>query len=382
MRGNGRVFKRGPVYWIAYYCRGREVRESSGTPDPKPAERLLRQRLHEVGADRLGLKRFVGPAEDRVTFEALAADYLRDYEINGRRSLFAAKARVQHLQAFLAGEKARNITTDAIRRYIAHRQQEQAAAATINREVIALGRMFRLALQAGTLASAPHVPKLEEAPPRSGFFEHAEYLAIRTRLPADYQDALDFGYHSGWRRGEILRLEWRDVDRDGRVIRLRPELSKNKDGRVLALSGPLADVIGRRWEARALGCPVVFHVAGRPIGDWRKTWVRATEAAGLPGKLFHDLRRTVARNLVRSGVPERVAMAVTGHKTRSIFDRYNIVNEADLQQATARLAQYVAGQPATARVIPLPRRRGPAGENTDRTRTKRRGGSWPPLATT
>jgi integrase len=310
-------------------------------------------RLREVGADRLGLKRFVGPAEDRVTFEDLAADYLRDYTINGRRSLFAAKARVQHLQGFFTGEKARAITMDVIRRYIAARQADGAAAGTINREVVALGRMFRLAQQAGRLTSAPHLPKLEEAPPRQGFFEHAEYLAIRGHLPPGYQDALDFGYHSGWRRGEILRLEWRDVDRHGRVIPLRPELSKNKDGRVLALSGPLAEVIERRWQARALGCPVVFHVAGRPIGDWRKAWVRATAAAGLPGKLFHDLRRTVARNLVRSGVPERVAMAVTGHKTRSIFDRYNIVSEADLRQAGARLAAYVDGQPVMGPVLPL-----------------------------
>jgi integrase len=253
----------------------------------------------------------------------------------------------------------------------AARQAEGAAAGTINREVVALGRMYRLALQAGRLTSAPHIPKLEEAPPRQGFFEHGEYLVIRGHLPPTYQDALDFGCHSGWRRGEIIRLEWRDVDRDGRVIRLRPELSKTKEGRALALSGPLAGVIERRWQARALGCPFVFHMAGRPIGDWRKTWVRATEAAGLPGKLFHDLRRTVARNLVRSGVPERVAMAITGHKTRSIFDRYNIVSEADLRQATARLAEYVDGQSA----------RGARGETRTEGGQSEGGGSSPPPLT-
>lgn len=91
----------------------------------------------------------------------------------------------------------------------------------------------------------------------------------------------------------------------------------------------------------------MFHYrGGQPIGDWRKAWATACRLAKLPGKRLHDCRRTAARNLVRSGVPERVAMALLGHKTRSVFDRYNIVSEADLRQAATRLAEYVAGQPA------------------------------------
>ena len=290
-----------------------------------------------------------------MTFEDLAADFIKDYEIKGRRSLRWAKGRVVNLRRYFGTDRALDITAPRLRTYAQSRLEDGATPATVNRDLAALKRMFSLAVQAGRLSVRPHIEMLAEAQPRQGFMEFAEYRAIREHLPPDYQDVLDFGYHSGWRRGEILRLEWRDVDRGAGIIRLRPELSKNSDGRVLALSAPLRDLIERRWDARALGCPFVFHRGGQPIGDWRKTWKRACGTAGLPSKLFHDLRRTVVRNLVRAGVPERVAMSVTGHKTRSVFDRYNIVSEADLEQAATRLAEYVAQQPATLTVIPLPR---------------------------
>jgi integrase len=217
--------------------------------------------------------------------------------------------------------------------------------------------MFRLAIQNGLISTTPQFPaRLEEGAPRQGFFEHSEYLAIRAELPPDYQDVLDFGYHSGWHRKEITRLTWAEVDLAGGVVRLDPERSKTKTGRLLPLSPPLRAVLARRLLARQLDTPLVFHHhGGQPIRDWRKTWWRATRAAGLPGKLFHDLRRTVARNLARSGVSERVAMAITGHKTRSIFDRYNIVSENDLRSATQRLAEYVLASPATSTVIPFPK---------------------------
>jgi integrase len=128
--------------------------------------------------------------------------------------------------------------------------------------------------------------------------------------------------------------------------------SKNGRGRVLALDGDLRALIERRFKARVLGTDLVFHVDGEPIVDFRKSWASACKAAGVAGRLFHDLRRTAIRNMVRAGVREGVAMAISGHRTRSVFDRYNIVNEGDLRDAMKKTSAYNA-QPKRSNVRAL-----------------------------
>src|SRR5262249_27653399 len=156
------------------------------------------------------------------------------------RSRSTADLRISHLTTFFGRARALEIGTDRIRAYQAFRRGQGASAATVNRETTALGRMFRIALQLGQLSRMPvFPPRLDDDPPREGFFEHAEYLAIRGHLPLPYQDVLDFAYYSGWRRREILGLTWREIDLDGGVIRLSPERSKTKVSRVLPLAPPL-----------------------------------------------------------------------------------------------------------------------------------------------
>ena len=149
-------------------------------------------------------------------------------------------------------------------------------------------------------------------------------------------------------------LEWPDVDLGTGVIRLRAEHSKNKQPRTLMLTGDLLEVMRRRAALRRLDCLLVFHKDGKPLGDFRKAWATACKAAGLAGQHFHDLRRSAIRNMVRGGTPERVAMAISGHKTRSTFDRYNIVSEADLALAAERTDAYVAKRrEAAPRIVAL-----------------------------
>ena len=99
--------------------------------------------------------------------------------------------------------------------------------------------------------------------------------------------------------------------------------------------------------------PLVFHRDGIPVRRWRTAWRTACQSAGVPTRFLHDCRRTAARNLIRANVPERVAMLLTGHKSRAIFDRYNIIHEQELLDAGDQLVAYLAQQ---AQVGPARRR--------------------------
>jgi integrase len=263
-----------------------------------------------------------------------------------------------HLKEYFGDLRAVDITPDRVRSYQAHRRREGATPATVNRETSHLARAFRIAVKSGRLTVMPAFPdRLEESAPRQGFFEHAEYLAVREQLAPEYQDVFDFAYYSGWRRSEITGLTWREIDTAGGVIRLDPDRSKTRTGRVLPVSEPMKEVLQRRIAARRLDSLLVFHRNGEPLIDWRKAWANACKLAGLPGKRLHDCRRTAARNLIRSGTPERVAMQLPGHKTRSVFDRYNIVSEGDLKAGVDRLAAYVKTLPKESTVEPLKKAR-------------------------
>jgi len=282
------------------------------------------------------------PEGTPLTFDTMARAYLEDYALQRYRTMNTARPRVEHLRSFLGGWAVEAITADAVRRYQLYRRTQGAEAATINRETSALSRMFQLAIRRGLLERMPLFPtRLEENPPREGFFEHDEYRRVRAQAPASYQDVLDFAYYSGWRRNEILGLTWAEVDLAGGVIRLTPRRSKTKTGRVLPISPPMRQVLDRRRRQRQPRDPRVFHRDGVPVRVWRTALRDACRKAKVSHRLLHDCRRTAARNLIRAGVPERIAMLLTGHKTRAVFDRYNIVNEQELLTAGQRLAAYL-----------------------------------------
>ncbi len=339
----GMLYRRGSIWWVKYYHNGRCFRESSKSQKRSDGKWLLQNREGEFTTGA-----FLGLETERVRFEELAQDLLNEYQTNNRKSLVWLKRRINlHLMPFFGGFRAVDVTTERVRAYIIHRQQEGASNGSINRELAALKRMFNLAseMTPPKIARVPHIPLLKESNVRKGFFEHEEYLVLQRELPEYLKPVLTFGYFTGAREGEILSLKWAQVNLDGHTVYLEPGNTKSNEPRTIPLTGELLETLKIQKatrHSRFPECDYVFHRKGQPIGNFQRAWKSACKRAGVSGRLFHDLRRSAVRNLVRAGVPERVAMAISGHKTRSVFDRYNIVAERDLHEAASLLEKHLA----------------------------------------
>jgi integrase len=332
---------------LKYYRDGRAIYESSGTEIKDEARTTLRQREGDIAHG----KQTAPKAARLLTFDQAVANVVNDYTANQRRSIADVKRRIDlHLIPYFGGRRMSTIDEDAIRAYIAARLDDKAKPATVNRELAIVKRAFRLAKK---LPSKPEITLLEEKNIRQGFFERDQFEAVRRHLPEPLRPVMTFAFLTGWRvRSEVLPLTWAQVDTDAQIIRLEVGTTKNDEGRTFPygvlpeLAAVLRAQDARRKALQQKGtiCPWVFPTeAGKRQSDFYSAeWRAACKAAGCPGKIPHDFRRTAVRSLVRAGVAEHTAMKLTGHRTRSIFDRYDIVNEADLRVAVERLADLPA----------------------------------------
>jgi integrase len=337
-------------WFCRFYLHGKQIRETTGTPDEIEASRFVLSRLDEVGADRSGAKKFIGPEQKRIRVSELLEALQVDYKLRGK---WGARllSNLKPLQEWFGSSRAMELTSALVDKFIEHALQhgrrkgadatdKPAKPASINRCLQLLGQAYKLAIQTGRLATAPHIRKLSERDNvRTGFFNDAEIRIVIANLPAHLQDFVLFAYLVGWRKNEIRSLLWAEVEAD--VIRLRAENSKNGESRIVTFeTGELAELMERCKAARAVQTPTgtvqakyIFHHKGQPIGDFRKSWATACKLAGAPGRLFHDLRRSAIREMLRAGIHETTARKISGHKTASMLQRYNIQSDADVREA-------------------------------------------------
>jgi integrase len=336
-RGCGSLFQVGRIWYIQYYDHGRKVSESSHSADRMQAENLLKQRLADIVSGR-------DIAPSKATVADLCELVLADYRLRKRRDLKTVEWRYNaHVKPALGDIQAALLKNARIRAYIEQRRAEGASDATVNRELAIVRRAVMLAKreEPPLVTRTPYIPKLEEDNARQGFLEPEQYERLLEKLPANLKALYACGYHIGARKGELLKIQWSQVDFEASVIRLTAGQTKGKKPRSLPIYGDM-----ERWlRFQQKECPkecsfVFFGARNRPVSAHLFGWAETCKEAGLPGLLFHDLRRSAVRNMKRAGVQDKVAMEISGHRTRSVFDRYNIVDEGDIGSAAEKLSQY------------------------------------------
>lgn len=337
-KGFGHVYLRGDIWWIKHHVSGRPEYESSKSRSKADAEELLKKRLSEAhGKSR----------RTRIVFmDELLDDLLEHYAVQCPRSIEFAKCSVDGkahgLRSFFGRMRPAQVTTDRImdfRRKLKNAGQENATA---NRKLALLHRAFTLAISATPPKAerAPFFHRLPENAPRQGFVEWPDYFRLLEALDPNLRLLLMVGYHTGARQSELLRAEIRQVDLVGRKITLRSGETKNDEGRALPIYGDMVEALEKHLantKARFPECKYVFHRNGKKIVDFRTSWQASTKAVGLGGLLFHDLRRSAARNMRKAGIHIHTIMKICGWKTDGMFRRYDIIDDADVQEASLKM---------------------------------------------
>jgi integrase len=338
-RGQGCIYRPGNSrnWWYKFSVNGRVIQESAETESRRDALDKLKTEI---------LKHSSGEAPDsrRTTVQALKdamTQTWKNLDKNPASQEWAERC-WNRLLPYFGTMKASAVSSAAIRGYVERRKEQKAANGTINRELSVLSSAFTLAYEE-TPRRVSHklsFTRLPEPKGRQGFVEQKQYDALAANCSDLYMRAmLALAYSFGFRKAELLSLKVSDVDLLAGTVRLRT--SKNGEPRQVNLTGETRQLLSACLTGKAPEEAVFTRTesSGKrvPVADFRGTWEAVTKAAKCDGLLFHDLRRSAVRNMVRAGIPEVVCMKISGHKTRAVFDRYNIVSERDLADAAKKL---------------------------------------------
>ncbi len=335
-------------WWMSFYQpdeNGRAVKVQQSTKETSKVK-ARKVRDATTGAIAVGDR---PRSLEKVRFADLERGLLANYRVKGNKSTDRALRALSHLREAFGGFKATNITAKAIDTYLLDRT-ETASLATVYYELAVLKRAFKLAVRSGVLSTVPTFPEMGKVNNiREGFFTDTEVALLQVELPEYLRGLAMFAYLTSWRKEEMLGLTWERVDFDEGLLWLEGRMTKSGKPRTFPFRSfpALQSVLEKQrddadqWEYRS-GKIVrhVFHNHGKPIKDFYHAWRSACRRAGLEGRWMHDNRRSGVRNFTRAGIDRDIAKKLSGHQTDSVFSRYNIVNEQDLQDATAKLAKH------------------------------------------
>jgi integrase len=328
--GQGSIYLRNGWWWCDFTSGGVRRRESCETRDRDQALAYLHRRQGKLASGEC-------LAPDRVRVRDLLTLLLEDYDMRGVAQAYIAGLKVKSILAPKLGDiKAAKLTTAQVKEYIRDRLKS-VKPGTVNRELGMLHRAFQLGYQhePPLVGRVPVFPKLPEGEPRRGFLKPDLYQKLLLALPEELRLLFAVAYHVGLRKGALLRIKWSQVDFDAACIWMEGKKVNRKPEPVAV---PIYGDMAKFLAVQPRNSEFLFARGSNPIKDFRESWNLACEAAGVPGLLFHDLRRTAVRNLRRAGVAESVIMKITGHRTRGMFERYNITDQSDTQEA-GRLAE-------------------------------------------
>lgn len=364
--------------WIRYSVNGMPVRDSTRTTVPQEAAEERRLRMAEIAVGQRRHEYGKRP----VMLSELYADMVDDYRFQGRKSLDDLEDRWEcHLQGWFGHLRADQVTTAHIKQYIAAKMSDTdadgkrlASNATINRTLAVLKRMFNLGRESTPpkVTVVPYIPMLAEDNIRTGFLEQAERARVREECAAVGTWMLgifETGVWLAWRHSQVLSLEVRQVDFEQGILRAEGHQTKTGKPNEIPIPAELAALLKECAKGKKGHEPLFTRPNGARVKNFRGSWQNITAAAGVPGLLFHDLRRTAARAMRRAKLAERVCMEIGGWKTTSTFHRYGIVDAGEMKQAMKDYAESQRSQERQLRAavgdsgkrVEMPRRKGATG---------------------
>jgi integrase len=329
-------------YFLEYYLKEGGIRTRRrvrlGHIPLVQAKKILAQNMAEIVEGK-----FLASEKARVTFVE-AADSFLAYSKSRKKSHRNDPPIVSRFKVFFGNRSLESLTPDLVEAYLIQRQQEgqlnhkgkPITGTTLNKEIACLKTIVRRAMLNGQIDRNPifGVRKYKEVP-RNRTLNPEEFQKLFESATPRMRPIIALGYYTGMRCGEVLGLKFSQLDFKHKILVLEAVDTKTMERREIPLSDALIGLL--RQVPPTLGSPYVFTYKGKPMKSIKRAFKWACRKAGIDNFRFHDLRHCMVTNFRKAGVSDNVIMSISGHKTHSVFRRYDRVDREDRHGALQKV---------------------------------------------